>query len=151
MDVPVCAKCNTPLDENGSCVTCAAEAQGLKLLSRSGYASVKEMMELLEEQGVAAEIEQVPARREEERARPLWNLYAPAPQVAQAVSFLQRDWTELLSNPEAARAAPPKVDFSPKPAQPPAHPPCGRWQRLGRPPGGVRPLARAGRRKSRLA
>ncbi|HSB20559.1 MAG TPA: hypothetical protein VLD85_11160, partial [Anaeromyxobacteraceae bacterium] len=38
-------------------------------------------------------------------ARPLWNLYAPTAQAAQAVSFLQRDWAELLSDPEAARAA----------------------------------------------
>ncbi len=105
MDLPVCAKCNTPLDESGSCVTCAAEAQGLKLLSRSGYASVKEMLELLEEEGVAAEMEQVPARREEERSRPLWNLYAPAAEVEHAVGFLQRDWAELLADPEAARAA----------------------------------------------
>jgi len=105
MDVRVCDKCNTPLDAAGLCVTCRAAADGLQLLSRSGYASVKEMMDLLEGQGVAAEVEQVPARREEEVARPLWNLYAAAAQAEQAVSFLQRDWAELLSDPEAARAA----------------------------------------------
>jgi len=105
MDVPVCAKCNTPLDAQGACVTCAAEADGLRVLSRSGYASVKEMMELLERQGLVAEIEQVPPRREEERARPLWNLYAPAPHLARAVAILQKDWAELLADPAAARAA----------------------------------------------
>jgi hypothetical protein len=105
MDVPVCAMCNTPLDPQGSCISCAAEADGLKLLSRSGYASVKEMMELLEGQGLVAEIEQVPARRPEEQARPLWNLYVPAAQVEKAVAFLQKDWAQLLSDPAAARAA----------------------------------------------
>ena len=28
-----CEKCNTPLDDEGNCVTCEAEAEGLKLLS----------------------------------------------------------------------------------------------------------------------
>jgi len=105
MDVRVCEKCNTPLDEESQCVTCAAEADGLKLLSRSGYASVKEMLELLEAQGVAAEVEQVPPRREEERARPLWNLYAPAHQLEQSTAFLQKDWAGLLGDADAARAA----------------------------------------------
>jgi uncharacterized protein (UPF0212 family) len=63
------------------------------------------MMELLEREGLVAEVEQVPARREEEKARPLWNLYVPAAQVARAVAFLQRDWAQLLADPEAARAA----------------------------------------------
>lgn len=103
--VPVCTRCNTPLDGGGGCVTCKAEGEGLKLLSRSGYASVREMMNLLEEQGVAAQVEQVPARREEERARPLWNLYAPVDQLERAAAFLKRDWAELLGTPEAARAA----------------------------------------------
>lgn len=105
MDVRVCEKCNTPLDEGGSCVTCKAEGEGLRLLSRSGYASVKEMFDLLEDQGVAAEVEQVPPRREEELARPLWNLYAPADQVEKAMAFLQKDWKELLGDGEAAQAA----------------------------------------------
>jgi rubrerythrin len=105
MDVPVCEHCNTPLDADGACVTCRAAAQGLQLLSRSGYASVKEMLELLEAQGIEAEVDQVPPRREEEKARPLWNLYAPAAHAAKAVAFLQKDWAELLSDPEAARAA----------------------------------------------
>ncbi|MBI5070324.1 MAG: hypothetical protein HZB56_18970 [Deltaproteobacteria bacterium] len=105
MDVRVCEKCNTPLDIEDECVTCAAEADGLKLLSRSGYASIKEMLELLEAQGVAAEVEQVPPRRPEEAHRPLWNLYAPADQLAQATGFLQKDWADMLGDGAAAQAA----------------------------------------------
>ncbi len=104
-DVRTCETCNTPLDEAGGCVTCRAGAQGLKLLSRSGYASVREMMELLEQQGLAPEIEQVPARRPQENAHPLWNIYVPAAQVGAATDFLRRDWAELLGDPDAARAA----------------------------------------------
>jgi len=104
-DVRTCEKCNTPLDERGACVTCHAAGQGLTLLSRSGYASVREMMELLEEQGVAPEIEQVPPRRPEEHAHPLWNIYVPEKDVPRAAAFLQRDWAELLGDAVAARAA----------------------------------------------
>ncbi len=104
-DVPACAKCNTPLDAAGACVTCQAIAEGLRLLSRSGYASVKEMMQLLEDRGFAPEIEQVPPRRPEERGHPLWNLYVPEAQASPAVDFLQRDWSALLEEPEAAAAA----------------------------------------------
>jgi hypothetical protein len=105
MDVATCEKCNTPLDDGGACVTCRATEQGLALVSRSGYASVREMMELLEEQRLAPEIEQVPPRRPEERLHPLWNLYVPQDQVAPATEFLQRDWATLLGDPDAARAA----------------------------------------------
>lgn len=105
MDVRVCDKCNTPLDEQGGCVTCEAEAEGLRLVSRSGYASVKEMMELLEGERLTPEIEQVPPRRPEEKAHPLWNLYVPEAEVASAVEFLRGDWAELLEDPAAAAAA----------------------------------------------
>lgn len=105
MDVATCDKCNTPLDEQGTCVTCRAGRDGLELLSRSGYATVIEMLELLQEAGVAAELEQVPPRRDEEKARPLWNLYAPKEQVKEAVTFLQKDWAEMLADPRAAEAA----------------------------------------------
>ena len=44
----LCDTCSTPLDQKGACVTCAADAEGLKLVTRSGYASVREMMSLLE-------------------------------------------------------------------------------------------------------
>jgi hypothetical protein len=104
-DVRTCETCNTPLDENGACITCRATSQGLTLLSRSGYASVREMMELLEEQGLAPEIEQVPPRRPQERLHPLWNIYVPQAEVPRATEFLQRDWKELLGDPDAARAA----------------------------------------------
>jgi len=103
--VRTCEKCNTPLEASGACVTCRSLAEGLTLLSRSGYASIREMMELLEEQGLHPEIEQVPARRPEERTHPLWNIYVPAEEAARAVEFLQHDWAELLEEPGAARAA----------------------------------------------
>jgi len=105
MDVAACEKCNTPLDGEGKCVTCLAREDGLELLSRSGYATVIEMLELLQGAGVSAELEQVPPRREEEKARPLWNLYAPKAQIPQAVAFLQKDWAAMLSDQQAAAAA----------------------------------------------
>jgi hypothetical protein len=104
-DIRTCDRCNTPLDAQGACVSCRAQEGGLVVLSRSGYASVREMMELLEDQGLLPEIEQVPPRRPEERAHPLWNIYVPQEQAQRAVEFLRRDWAELLANPEAARAA----------------------------------------------
>ena len=36
MDVRVCDECNTPLDDEGACVTCAAEAEGLRLVAAPG-------------------------------------------------------------------------------------------------------------------
>jgi hypothetical protein len=105
MDLASCPKCNTPLDAGGACVTCAADAEGLKLVSRSGYASVKELLDLLEGQGLAAEAEQVPARRPQEKVHPLWNLYVPVDQLPRAAEFLQRDWAHLLGDAEAREAA----------------------------------------------
>jgi hypothetical protein len=105
MDVVACTKCNTPLDAESACVTCAAEREGLKLLSRSGYASVKEMMEILEAEGLAPEMEQVPARRPQEKAHPLWNLYAPEGEVPAAAEVLRKDWAHLLGDTEAVTAA----------------------------------------------
>jgi len=105
MDVASCPKCNTPLDAEQSCVTCAAEAEGLRVLSRSGYASVKEMMELLEGAGLSPAMEQVPARRPEEKAHPLWNLYVPEAEVSRAAAALETDWAHLLGDPEALAAA----------------------------------------------
>ncbi len=100
-----CEKCNTPLDSDGACVTCEAEAEGLKLLVRSGYASVREMNNALEAEQLSPEMEQVPAGRPEEVAHPLWNLYAPAAEVEQAVGVLRKHWAELLDDPAAAAAA----------------------------------------------
>ncbi|HET7752564.1 MAG TPA: hypothetical protein VFK85_01535 [Anaeromyxobacteraceae bacterium] len=105
MDVPACDTCNTPLDGAGRCVTCAATARGLSLLSRSGYAAVREMMDLLEGAGVDAQVDPVPARRPEEKAQPLWNLYAPVDQLDRARDFLRRDWSGLLASEDAIKAA----------------------------------------------
>jgi uncharacterized Zn finger protein (UPF0148 family) len=103
--VQTCPTCATPLDDQGGCVTCAAEAEGLKLVSRNGYAQVREMMTLLEEQGLAAEMEKVPPTTKEERHHPRWNLYVPGAQLDQALAFLRQDWAALLEDPAAAVAA----------------------------------------------
>jgi hypothetical protein len=100
-----CPKCSTPLDEAGRCVTCAAVAEGLAPLARSGFAQVREMMTLLEEQGLGAEMEQVPAVTKEERQHPRWNLYVPAAEVEAAKTFLLGDWANLLDGGDAAAAA----------------------------------------------
>ncbi len=105
MDVPTCPRCSSPLDAGGACVTCAAAAEGLRLVSRSGYASVKEMMELLEAEGLSPAVEQVPARRPEETVRPLWNLYVPEAELERAAAFLMTDWAHLLGDPDAVAAA----------------------------------------------
>jgi ssDNA-binding Zn-finger/Zn-ribbon topoisomerase 1 len=105
MDVAACPKCNTPLDPAGTCVTCSAEGEGLRLLSRSGYASVKEMMDVLEAQGLSPGMEQVPPRRPEEKAHPLWNLYVPAGEVEGASRVLRADWAHLLGGDGAEAAA----------------------------------------------
>lgn len=101
----LCEKCATALDDQGVCVTCGAEAEGLKLLTRSGFASVREMMTLLEQAGLAAEMEKVPPARPEEKAHPLWNLYVPAEEVPRAAEFLRKDWADLLDAPDAREAA----------------------------------------------
>ena len=102
----LCETCRaTPLDDEGRCVTCDAEAEGLKLLTRSGYTEVREMMSLLEVQGLAPEMEKVPPGKPEEKARPLWNLYVPAEETARAIDHLKKDWAALLRDPDAAAAA----------------------------------------------
>jgi uncharacterized protein (UPF0212 family) len=105
MDVAGCPKCNTPLDAAGACVTCAAMGEGLKLLSRSGYASVKEMMEALEGEGLSPGMEQVPAGRPEQKQHPLWNLYVPVAEVEAAQTALRAEWADLLGEPGAREAA----------------------------------------------
>lgn len=100
-----CPTCATPLDEAGGCVTCAAVAEGLAPLARSGYAQIREMMNLLEEQGLAPEMEQVPASTKEERHHPRWNLYVPTAELDGARAFLRRDWANLLEGDDAAQAA----------------------------------------------
>jgi hypothetical protein len=102
----LCETCRaTPLDDEGRCVTCDADAEGLKLLTRSGYAEVREMMSLLEAEGLAPEMEKVPPGKPEEKIRPLWNLYVPAEDTGRAVELLKKDWAALLGDPAAAAAA----------------------------------------------
>ena len=103
--VTTCPTCATPLDEAGGCITCAAVAEGLTPLTRSGYAQVREMMTLLEGQGLGPEMEQVPGLTKEERHHPKWNLYIPKGEVEAATTFLRRDWAALLEGGEASAAA----------------------------------------------
>ena len=105
MDVAACPKCNTPIDPAGACVTCAAEGEGLKLLSRSGYAAVKEMMEVLENEGLSPGMEQVPIGRPEQKQHPLWNLYCPVAEVEAAQAALRAEWADLLGETGAREAA----------------------------------------------
>jgi hypothetical protein len=104
----LCERCTTsptPLDEDGRCVTCDAAAEGLTQLSRSDFASVRDMLSVLEQHGLAPEMEKVPPARPEERRHPLWNLYVAAEDVAAARAVLRRDWAEILEDPDAAAAA----------------------------------------------
>jgi hypothetical protein len=102
----LCETCRaTPLDDEGRCVTCDADAEGLKVLTRSGYTEVREMMTLLEDQDFGPEMEKVPPGKPEEKVRPLWNLYVPAEEVGPAVELLKKDWAALLADPTAAAAA----------------------------------------------
>lgn len=103
--VTTCPTCGTPIDEAGACVTCAAVAEGLVPLARSGFAQVREMMTLLEGQGLGAEMEQVPPTTREERHHPKWNLYIPKAELEAGKAFLRRDWAALVGGGEAAAAA----------------------------------------------
>jgi len=100
-----CERCATPLDDQRRCVTCDAEGEGLKLLVRSGFASVREMMAMLEEAGLGPEMEKVPPARPEEKAHPLWNLYVPEGEIPGAREALSKDWAEMLAGADAAAAA----------------------------------------------
>lgn len=103
--MPVCEKCPTPLDEAGRCVTCDAAAEGLTLLARNDFATVRDMLTRLEEVGLAPEMERVPPSRPEERAHPRWNLYVPKEEVDAARKALAQDWAGLLEDEAAAEAA----------------------------------------------
>ena len=85
--VSTCPTCATPLDEAGGCITCAAKGEGLVLLARNGYAQIREVMTLLEGQGLSAEMEKVPPATKEEAHHPKWNLYVPEAEVAVAGAF----------------------------------------------------------------
>jgi hypothetical protein len=101
----ICESCSTQLDEAGRCVTCEARAEGLHLLTRSGFASVREMMATLETEGLAPAMEKVPPGKPQEVQHPLWNLYVPEAEVPRAAEILGRDWAGLLAGSEAAEAA----------------------------------------------
>jgi hypothetical protein len=103
-----CQTCASPLDEEGACVTCAARQEGLRLVSRAPYAQARELQVLLEAQGIAAELEQLPAGPQAEgqpKAQAPWNLYAPEADLDAARAFLKKDWASLLQDPEAEAAA----------------------------------------------
>jgi hypothetical protein len=65
------------MEEGAACVTCAAKEEGLGLVFRGAYPQVRELHALLEEQGLAAEMEKVPGATPQERHHPRWNLYVP--------------------------------------------------------------------------
>ncbi|HSN91404.1 MAG TPA: hypothetical protein VLS93_09260 [Anaeromyxobacteraceae bacterium] len=101
----VCESCTTPLDEAGRCVTCDARAEGLRLVTRSGFAPVRETMAMLETEGLSPAMEKVPPGRPEDVHHPLWNLYVREEEVPRAAELLGKDWAELLGGGEAAAAA----------------------------------------------
>ncbi len=100
-----CPTCTTPLDDAGKCVTCAARAEGMALLVRQDYASVREWMDLLAEAGLAPEMERVPPADEREKQLPRWNLYVPADEEAAARQALGSDWKSMMEDEAALEAA----------------------------------------------
>jgi hypothetical protein len=100
-----CPTCSTPLDDAGKCVTCAAKAEGMVLLVRQDYASVREWMDLLADAGLAPEMERVPPADEREKQIPRWNLYVPADEEAAARQTLGADWKSLMEDEAALEAA----------------------------------------------
>jgi hypothetical protein len=100
-----CPTCTTPLDDAGKCLTCAAKAEGLALLVRQDYGSIREWMELLADAGLAPEMERVPPADEREKQLPRWNLYVPAGEVDAAREVLGADWKNLVGDDAAMQAA----------------------------------------------
>jgi hypothetical protein len=100
-----CPTCSTPLDRDGKCVTCAAVGDGLVPLLRLDYASVREMLTLLEEAGVSAQMERVSPANEQEQRQPKWNLYVPREDGEKAAKLLHGDWRSLLGDEAALEAA----------------------------------------------
>lgn len=100
-----CPTCSTPLDDAGKCVTCAAKAEGMVLLVRQDYSSVREWMDLLADAGLAPEMERVPPADEREKQIPRWNLYVPADEEAAARQTLGADWKSLMEDEAALEAA----------------------------------------------
>jgi hypothetical protein len=100
-----CPTCSTPLDPEGRCVTCAAAAEGLAPLVRLDYATVRELMGALQEAGLSAEMERVPAASPQELQQPRWNLYVPRDEAERAAQLLGKDWKSLLEDDAAVEAA----------------------------------------------
>lgn len=100
-----CPTCSTPLDREGKCITCAAQAEGLVVLHRQDYGTIREMMTLLQEAGLDPRMEQVPASRPQEAHHPLWNLYVPREESEEGGRLLTGDWKSLLGDEAAVEAA----------------------------------------------
>ncbi len=100
-----CPTCSTPLDGEGTCVACAAAAEGFVQLARQDYATTREMLALLEEAGVGAQMERVPPGNEQEQRQPRWNLYVSRDDHDAAAKLLGRDWKDLLADEGALEAA----------------------------------------------
>ncbi len=100
-----CARCASPLLDDGRCVTCAAEAEGLVLLVRSGYAQVREMMTLLEERGWRRRWRRCRGPARGGGTSRAGTSTSRASEVEAAQAFLRQDWADLLDDPEAAAAA----------------------------------------------
>jgi hypothetical protein len=100
-----CPTCSTPLDPHGKCVTCAAAGEGLVVLERLDFASIRESMALLQEAGLSPRMEQVPAANEQEIRQPRWNLYLPRDQAEQGAKRLHGDWRSMLGDEAAVEAA----------------------------------------------
>jgi len=100
-----CPTCSTPLEDDGKCVTCVAAADGLLPLTRSDYASVREMKALLEADGLSPQMERVPPANEREQMQPVWNLYVPGEEAERAHQVLGGDWKSLLEGDAALEAA----------------------------------------------
>jgi hypothetical protein len=100
-----CPTCSTPLDAEGRCITCAAATEGYVALERLDYASVRELMTLLQGGGLSPQMERVPAATEQELHHPRWNLYLPREEVEQGAKLLHRDWRSMLGDDAAVEAA----------------------------------------------
>jgi hypothetical protein len=77
----------------------------MALLVRQDYGSLREMMDLLSDAGMAPQMERVPPADEREKQVPRWNLYVPAEEEAPARTLLGADWKSLLGDDEAIEAA----------------------------------------------
>jgi hypothetical protein len=100
-----CPTCSTPVPAGEKCITCAAVADGLVLLARRDYATMLEVRNQLEEAGFAPAMEKLPPTNEREQQQPLWNLYVPKDEAAEAGAAMGSDWAQLLEGDAAVQAA----------------------------------------------